>query len=79
MKNVDLQVRCVICNQIKTVTVLEDDAYEFLNPNRERNIQHIFPYLSPEQRELLISHICPECWNDMFPSEEELEGEEYDE
>lgn len=79
MKNVDLQVRCVICNQIKTVTVLKEDAIEYLNPQREMPIQNIFPYLSPEQRELLISHICPECWNDLFPPEEELEGEEYDE
>lgn len=79
MKNVDLQVRCVVCNQIKTVSVLEEDAIEYLNPTRERHIQDIFPYLKPEQRELLISNICPECWNDLFPPEDELEGEEYDE
>ena len=79
MKNVDLKVRCVVCNQIKTVSVLEEDAFEYMNPNRDRHIQDIFPYLSPEQRELLISNICPECWNDLFPPEDELEGEEYDE
>ena len=36
--------------------------------------QNAFPYLSANEREMLISGICPTCWDNMFPPEEE--GEE---
>ena len=29
-------------------------------------VQDAFPYLSAEVREMLISGICPSCWNNMF-------------
>ena len=28
--------------------------------------QDAFPYLSPEERELIISQTCSECWEHMF-------------
>ena len=65
-----LQVTCRMCNKTHEVMVAFEDALEYMNDNR-RKVQHIFPYLTPEERELLISHICPECWNKMFPTEEE--------
>lgn len=34
-------------------------------------IQECFPDLDADSREFLISGICPECWNIIFPSEEE--------
>lgn len=77
-RNVALQVKCVICNKVHEVMVAEEDALEYLSPNR-RKVQEIFPYLNPDEAELLISNVCPTCWNDLFPPEEELEGEEYDE
>lgn len=37
----------------------------------ERMADEVFPDEPPEIRELLISGTCPECWNKMFPPEEE--------
>lgn len=32
-------------------------------------IQVVFPWLSPDQRELIVSGTHPHCWNEMFPEE----------
>ena len=69
-RNVKLQVKCIMCNQMNYLMVTEDSIDEFFSPNR-RHVQDIFPYLNPEERELLISHTCPKCWNNMFGGEEE--------
>lgn len=70
-RNVNLQVECRLCNTIHTLKVAEDDAYEYYaSPNR-RFVQDIFPYLNEDERELLISNICPECWKKMFGSDED--------
>lgn len=72
-RNVNLQVKCRLCNTIYTLQVAEDDAYEYYaSPNR-RNVQDIFPYLTPEERELLISGTCDTCWNKMFGDDDEEE------
>ena len=34
-------------------------------------VQRAFPNMSPEQREMFISGICPECWEKIFPKEDE--------
>lgn len=46
-------------------------------------VQYIFPTWSDEDRERLISGTCPDCWEEMFPEEEEdeedyISGELYD-
>jgi len=33
--------------------------------------QNAFPYLSADEHEMLISGICPTCWDEMFGSDEE--------
>lgn len=33
--------------------------------------QNAFPYLSADEREMLISGICPTCWENMFREEED--------
>lgn len=76
-RKVNLQVKCCICNKIHTLKVTEESAIEYMSPNR-RHVQDIFPYLNAGERELLISQICPVCWNDIFPPEDEIEGDESD-
>ena len=34
-------------------------------------VQDCFPYLSPAEREFLISGICSVCWDEMFPEVED--------
>lgn len=36
---------------------------------RQDSIQNIFPEWTPEQRELLLSGLCQECWDQLFKVE----------
>ena len=67
-----LSVKCAMCGKTYAVYVTPEDYEEFTSPNR-RNIQDIFPYLNADERELLISHTCSKCWDEMFGEEEEFE------
>lgn len=55
---------CTICRKTVTVTVEAEDLERW--KRREANIQDIFPYLSGGERELFLSRICPECYDDLF-------------
>ena len=72
------RVKCHHCGKDFMIEAYSEDVTEFYyNPNR-RNIQDIFPYLSAEVRELLISGTCDECWNKMFSFDgEDLDCEEH--
>lgn len=62
--------RC-FCGKVNEVRV-EVEAY-----NRWQGgelIQVVFPDLSAEERELLISGTCPSCWDAMFGEEEDGES-----
>ena len=69
-RNLDIQIRCVNCGKTHTVFVNNEDWEEYYNTNPRRYIQDIFPYLTPGERELLISNVCPDCWEDIFSDEE---------
>ena len=76
-RNIKLQVRCNICGGLTTLEVTGDSMNEYYSPNR-RHIQDIFPYLSAGERELLISHTCPKCWEEMFGSDEDDDFDDFD-
>lgn len=69
-RNWEIVAYCNMCGKSVTLKVNFDDFEEYYSPNR-RHIQDIFPYLTPAERELLISHTCEECWNKMFSFEEQ--------
>lgn len=60
-----LVVQCKMCGKDHELKVYEEDYREYTSSNR-RHIQEIFPYLTPAERELLISFTCEECWHKMF-------------
>ena len=64
-RNYEIKVTCVHCKREFTLKVRFEDYLTFDMPNRPC-IQDIFPYLTPAERELLISHTCKECWDKMF-------------
>lgn len=68
-----IETTCPICHENHTVMVYTDDFYAW---KHEKNAQEAFPYLSAEEREMLISGICPDCWDSLFADEDE---EDYDE
>lgn len=56
---------CVLCNEEIKVRYPCDKMLIALEKyqNRER-IQHCFPDMSVDDREFLVSGICPKCWNE---------------
>lgn len=74
-RNVVLQVKCVKCNEIHELNVTEESAIEYAKRDR-RHVQEIFPYLNADERELLISKICPKCWDEIFSEDEDYEEDD---
>lgn len=73
MQTVMIETRCPICHQFHDVEVYERDFYDWQNGKLAQNA---FPYLSSDEREMLISGTCPDCWSKMFSEEEDEEEEE---
>lgn len=65
-----IQTICPFCHHVHDVGVNELDFWDWEDGAL---VQDAFPYLSANEREMLISGICPDCWNDTFPPEEEEE------
>lgn len=65
---------CPICNEVHEIGVNEADYWDWQDG---KCAQDAFPYLSADEREMLISGVCPDCWDRMFPPEEEEEEEDY--
>lgn len=63
MKEVTIVTVCPICNCINEITVREADVLLW---NEGALVQDAFPYLSADEREMLISGICPDCWETLF-------------
>ncbi len=59
----DIACRCPECNTLNFVRVEKGDYYDW---KRGTKIQVAFPYLNADQRELLMTGICPPCWDKMF-------------
>lgn len=59
---------CPFCGKANEVFVNEMDYLDWCDG---KLAQHAFPYLSADEREMLISGICPTCWDDMFGGGEE--------
>lgn len=63
-----INTACPICGKTTPVQIRRMADY-----NAWRNgkcAQDAFPYLSADEREMLISGICPTCWDNMFGKEE---------
>lgn len=60
---------CPLCKKEHQVIVDKHDwiAYK----TKGKLCQDAFPYLSPCEREMLITGTCPECWDTLFKPEEE--------
>lgn len=69
-KKTGVTFKCNFCDNQKTVVVDDADLARW-DMGRGEYVQTCFPYLSPGDRELFISGVCGECFDDMFPAEEE--------
>ena len=58
---------CVVTGKPYSVTVKGPDLFRY---HRGEYIQNAFPYLSPDDREFLMTGISPEGWKETFREEE---------
>ena len=63
-KTINLITTCPFCGQEHTITVDEWDYQLWYFADLPA--QKAFPYLSADEREMLISGICPTCWEKTF-------------
>ena len=73
-KEVGIITRCPFCGHAHEVEVNEMDYWDWEDG---MCAQDAFPYLSADEREMLITGICPTCWERTF-SECEDEEEDYE-
>ncbi len=64
-----LSVTCRLCNKEHLIICCKSDLDKW--QNREGHIQDILHYLSADQRELLISGTCGECFDGLFPPDDD--------
>lgn len=69
--------KCPFCGQYHEVLVYVDESY-IAWENGDLLVQEAFPYLTASEREILISGICPTCWDKVFGSDEEPGPDEVD-
>ena len=67
MSNITITNRCPFCGQTHEVEV---DYRSFINWQCGELAQNAFPHLTAEEREQLISGICPDCQRDIFGGDE---------
>ena len=58
---------CVLCHTPSVFTLGLSDIDKYRNGAL---IQDAFPYLSKDERETMISGTHAECWNKLFPEED---------
>ena len=67
-KEVCVVTRCPFCGRGNEVEVNENDYWDWQDGEL---VQVAFPYLSANEREMLISGICPTCWEKTFGGAED--------
>lgn len=65
----ELGLLCAGCGDELTLYVRYTDYLDW--QNGKKCCQNAFPYLPPASREILISHLCPECQKQIFGDDEE--------
>ena len=64
---------CHFCGHSHEVEVNDMD---YLDWQDGELVQNAFPYLSAGEREMLVSGICPTCWDKMFKTDDDEDYEE---
>lgn len=74
-KEVTIITTCPFCGHANEIAVNEADYWDWQDGAL---VQNAFPYLTADEREMLVSGICPKCWAQTFGDEEEEEDFEPD-
>lgn len=65
---VEVEITCPICH-LPTITLVEESDY--LDWKDGKGTYKCFPYLSDYEREMFITGICPVCWDEMMPADDD--------
>lgn len=68
-----MDVVCKRCGVVYQIIADREDVLKWLSG--EGYIQDILDYLSPAERELLISGTCDSCWKILFPEQLDTDDE----
>jgi len=68
-------IPCVCCSEVTKVFIRAPELYSYRQGTK---IQTALRSLSPESCELLMSGICPTCWDKTFGEDEQHVEECYD-
>lgn len=68
MSNITIHTSCPMCREEYSVTVSGKD---FDRWKSGVHVQDAFPYLNADDRERLISGICPKCWEETFGEDDD--------
>ena len=63
MDKLRVSCKCPLCKKVNEVELDESAWWHW---QMGMHIQNAAPELSAEEREMLISGTCPNCWNKMF-------------
>ncbi len=67
-RNKIVYVVCKLCNTEYAISLNENDLDRWISG--ESYIQECLDYLTPSERELLISETCDSCWKSMYGEDE---------
>jgi hypothetical protein len=65
---IELSISCPFCGNKNTVMVESQDYADWRNG---KLAQDAFDYLSADDREIIISGVCPTCWSQTFGDDED--------
>ena len=61
--NITFTRTCPMCKVKHSVVIAGQDMHKYQNGTLAQNA---FPYLTADEREIIISGTCPTCWEKMF-------------
>jgi hypothetical protein len=64
---IEQEYKCMFCEHKEIVSMYEED---FIAWKRGKYIQDVLSYLSSDTRELMISGICGDCYDNTFGVQE---------
>lgn len=73
-KEITIVTECPICHHANEIMVNEEDYFAWAFDGEL--VQNAFPYLTADEREMLISGICPKCWEKTFGNSDEEEDDD---
>jgi hypothetical protein len=72
IKMTTVSIRCPFCGQTQELHMTADQYARYCKWVVTRGaIQNVFPDLTADQREQLMTGICPTCWDSLFCEEDE--------